>query len=190
MLIGYSRCSSSSQDHALQIDALERAGVERIFSETISGTRTDRPELDAALTFARPGDVLVVHSLSRLGRNVRQLIEIVDDLTKRQIGLRSLSEAIDSESPAGRLWLNFMCSMQQFEVEQLKMRTRHGLAAARARGRVGGRPRALDDHKLRVAKALMAEGTLTVAEIAGQVGCAPATLYRALPGGRGAVGAA
>lgn len=90
MLIGYSRCSSSSQDHALQIDALERAGVERIFSETISGTRTDRPELSAALTYARPGDVLVVHSLSRLGRNVRQLIEIVDDLNERQIGLRSL----------------------------------------------------------------------------------------------------
>ena len=188
MLIGYSRCSSSTQDHALQVDALERAGVERIFSETISGTRTERPELNAALAYTRPGDVLVVHSLSRLGRNVRQLLEIVDDLNERQIGLRSLNEAIDTVTPAGKLCLNFISSIQQFEVEQLRMRTRHGLAAARARGRVGGRPRSLDDQKLRVAKALIAEGTLTVAEVADQVGCAPATLYRALPGGRSALG--
>lgn len=187
MLIGYSRCSSSTQDHALQVDALTKAGVERIFSETISGTRTDRPELNAALAYARPGDVLVVHSLSRLGRNVRQLLEIVDELNERQIGLLSLNEAIDTVTPAGKLWLNFISSIQQFEVEQLRMRTRHGLAAARARGRVGGRPRSLDDQKLRVAKALIAEGTLTVAEVAGQVGCAPATLYRALPGGRSAL---
>ncbi|PTT74806.1 recombinase, partial [Pseudomonas sp. HMWF010] len=91
-------------------------------------------------------------------------------------------------SPTGRLWVNMLAALNQAETDILKLRTRHGLAAARARGRVGGRPRSLDDQKLRVAKALIAEGTLTVAEVAGQVGCAPATLYRALPGGRTAMG--
>jgi DNA invertase Pin-like site-specific DNA recombinase len=186
MIIGYCRCSDPSQNPALQIDALTKAGAERIFSETISGTAAYRPELEAALTYARAGDVLVVHSLSRIGRNVRQLIETVDQMTAKGIALQSLTEAVDTTSPSGRLWLNFLSSMHQFEVEQLRMRTRHGLAAARARGRVGGRPRSLDDRKLTVAKALIAEGTLTIAEVANQVGCAPATLYRALPGGRSA----
>lgn len=189
MLVGFSRVSTSTQDHALQVDALERAGAERIFCETASGTKIDRPELDNALAFMRPGDVLLVHSLSRLGRSVRQLVEIVETLNERQIGLRSLTEAIDTTTPSGRLWLNFISSIQQFEVEQLRLRTRHGLAAARARGRVGGRPRSLDDQKIKVAKALIADGALTVAEVAAQVGVAPSTLYRALPGGRGAVAA-
>lgn len=187
MIIGYCRCSDPSQNPALQIDALTKAGAERIYSETISGTAAHRPELEAALTYARAGDVLVVHSLSRIGRNVRQLIETVDQMTAKGIALQSLTEAVDTTTPSGRLWLNFLSSMHQFEVEQLRMRTRHGLAAARARGRVGGRPRSLDDRKLTVAKALIAEGTLTIAEVAGQVGCAPATLYRALPGGRSAL---
>ncbi|PTS90080.1 MULTISPECIES: recombinase family protein [unclassified Caulobacter] len=188
MKIGFSRVSTSSQDHALQIDALEKAGCERIFLETVSGTRIDRPELAKALEFARPGDVLCVFALSRLGRNMRQIIDIVDDLNSREIGLHSLTENIETSSPTGRLWVNMLAALNQAETDILKLRTRHGLAAARARGRVGGRPRSLDDQKLRVAKALIAEGTLTVAEVAGQVGCAPATLYRALPGGRTAMG--
>lgn len=189
MKIGFSRVSTSSQDHALQVDALEKAGCERIFLETVSGTRTDRPELAKALEFLRPGDTLVVFALSRLGRNIRQIIDIVDDLNVREIGLHSLTENIETSSPTGRLWVNMLAALNQAETDILKLRTRHGLAAARARGRVGGRPRSLDDQKLRVAKALIAEGTLTIAEVAGQVGCAPATLYRALPGGRSAVAA-
>lgn len=187
MKIGFSRISTSSQDHALQIDALEKAGCERIFLETISGTRTDRPELAKALEFLRPGDTLVVFALSRLGRNIRQIIDIMDDLNAREIGLHSLTENLETTSVMGRCFVSMLAALNQAETDTLKLRTRHGLAAARARGRVGGRPRSLDDSKLRVAKALIAEGTLTVAEVAGQVGCAPATLYRALPGGRSAV---
>ena len=189
MKIGFSRVSTSSQDHALQVDALEKAGCERIFLETVSGTRTDRPELAKALEFARSGDVLVVYALSRLGRNIRQIIDIVDDLNAREIGLHSLTENIETSSPTGRLWVNMLAALNQAETDILKLRTRHGLAAARARGRVGGRPRSLDDIKLKVARALIADGNLTVAEVAAQVGVAPSTLYRALPGGRGALAA-
>jgi DNA invertase Pin-like site-specific DNA recombinase len=189
MKIGFSRVSTSSQDHALQVDALEKAGCERIFLETVSGTRTDRPELAKALEFARSGDVLVVYALSRLGRNIRQIIDIVDDLNAREIGLHSLTENIETSSPTGRLWVNMLAALNQAETDILKLRTRHGLAAARARGRVGGRPRSLDDTKMKVARALIADGNLTVAEVAAQVGVASSTLYRALPGGRGALAA-
>jgi DNA invertase Pin-like site-specific DNA recombinase len=186
MMIGYSRCSLASQDHALQIDALERAGCEKVFIETASGAKDDRPELRKALDFARPGDVLVVYSLSRLSRSLRHTLEIADDLQKRDIHLRSLTEAIDTTTPNGRLWLGFCGIMAQAERDALIQRTREGLKAARARGRIGGRPKALDEKKLMVARALVAGGEMTMTEVAAHVGCAPSTLYRSLPGGRSA----
>lgn len=184
MIIGYSRVSTSGQDHTLQIDALERAGCERIFVETASGAKADRPELNRALDFVRPGDVLVVHSLSRLARSLRQLIEITDDLNRREIVLRTLVENIDTSTEMGRLWTHFSGMMQMFEVEQLRLRTRLALKAAAERGRYGGRPRSLDEKKLKVARALMGDHSLTMADIAAQVGVAPSTLYRNIPGGR------
>ena len=187
MLIGYSRISSASQDHASQLDALERAGCDRVFVETESGTRADRAELATLLEFARPGDTICVFRLDRLARNLRHLLEIVDLLAKREIGLKSLTEAIDTATPSGRLAVHLFASMAQFEAEQVKLRCAAGRAAAIARGRMGGRPRALDDTKLKVARALIADGQLSMTEVARQVGVATSTLYRTVPGGRGAV---
>jgi DNA invertase Pin-like site-specific DNA recombinase len=190
MLIGLARVSTSSQDHALQVDALKAAGCERIFVETVSGTKADRPELRKALDYLRDGeDVLVVYSLSRLARSIRNLIEIGDELQRRRIGLKSLTEAIDTTTPAGRFLYVCLGALGQLEVDLLRERTVAGLRAARARGRVGGRPKALDATKVSVIKALMAQGVLTVDEIAEQVGVATSTIYRHLPGGRGGMAA-
>lgn len=187
MKVGYARKSRCSQDHALQIDALTKAGCDKIFMETGSGTKADRPVLAEALAFARSGDQFVVYSLSRAARSVRHLIEIGEALRERGIGLISLTEAIDTGSPAGRLVYTILAAMSQMEVELLRERTAHGLQAARARGRVGGRPKVLDETKITVARTLLAEGSLTVAQIAKQVGCGPATLYRHLGAGRRAL---
>lgn len=189
MLIGYARTSTSSQDHALQLDALKAAGCERIFIETGSGTKSDRPELRKALDFAREGDVIVVYALSRLARSIRNLIQIGDELEKRGIGLMSLTEAIDTTTPTGRFTYVLLGALANLEVDLLRQRTKDGLRAARARGRVGGRPKSLDETKVAVARALLKEGTLTMAEIAEHIGVAPSTLYRAMPGGRSSMAA-
>lgn len=187
MLLGLARVSTDSQDHSLQLDALKAAGCEKVFIETVSGTRTERPELRKLLDHARSGDVIVVYSLSRLARSIRHLLELAEELRAREIGLRSLTEAIDTTTPAGRFVFTILGALGQMEVELLRERTQAGLRAARARGRVGGRPRALDTVKLTVAKTLLSEGTLTVAEIAEHVQVAPSTIYRALKGGRSAL---
>jgi DNA invertase Pin-like site-specific DNA recombinase len=184
MLIGYARVSTDTQDHSLQIDALTRAGCEKIFEEVASGTKADRPVLAEALQFARAGDVLVVYSLSRLARSIRHLLDIADGLQRRNIGLRAVSETIDTSSAGGKFTFNVLAALAEMEVQLLRERTRAGLAAARARGRRGGRPRALDPVKMQVARTLLAAGDLTVAEVADQIGCAPSTIYRSLPGGR------
>jgi DNA invertase Pin-like site-specific DNA recombinase len=187
MLVGYARVSTDSQSTDGQIDALKAAGCDRVFRETISGTRADRPELAAALSYAREGDVLVVTRLDRLARSMRQLLATVDDLQAHGIGLRSLHENIDTSSAAGRLILHIFGALGQFEVELLRERTRTALAASRAKGRVGGRPPALDAIKITAAKAMLSGGTMTAAEVAKQVGCSPSTLYRHVRGGRAAI---
>jgi DNA invertase Pin-like site-specific DNA recombinase len=187
MLVGYARVSTDLQTTDGQIDALKAAGCERVFQESMSGTRADRPQLAAALEYAREGDVLVVARLDRLARSMRQLLATIEDLQARGIGLRSLHESIDTSSAAGRLILHIFAALGQFEVELLRERTRAALAASRARGRVGGRPPALDAMKVTAAKAMLSSGTMTAAEIARQIGCSPSTLYRHLPGGRAAI---
>lgn len=189
MQIGYARVSTGGQDHALQLDALKGAGCERIFTETASGTKADRAELQQALDYAREGDVIVVYSLSRLARSIRHLLDIGEELQRRGVGLKSLTEAIDTTTPAGRFLFTILGALGQMEVELLRERTKAGLAAARARGRVGGRPKALDATKVSVIKALLAQGVLTVDEIAEQVGVATSTIYRHLPGGRSGMAA-
>jgi DNA invertase Pin-like site-specific DNA recombinase len=187
MLVGYARVSTDTQSTDGQIDALKAVGCERVFEESISGTRADRPQLAAALSYAREGDVLVVARLDRLARSVRQLLTTVEDLQARGIGLRSLHESIDTTSAAGRLILHIFAALNQFEVELLRERTRTALIASRARGRVGGRPPALDAIKITAAKAMLASGTMSAAEVARQVGCSASTLYRHVPGGRAAI---
>lgn len=187
MKIGYARCSTSEQDHALQLDALKQAGCEKVFVETGSGSKADRVELAKALDAARKGDAIVIWRLDRLARSVRHLIDISEDLQRRGIALRSLTENLDTSSASGRFLFLVLASIGQMEVDILKERTKAGLLASRARGRVGGRPPALDETKVRAAKAMLAGGTMSAVEVAKQLGCAPSTLYRHLPGGRGAV---
>lgn len=187
MRIGLARISTGGQDHALQHDALHRAGCERIFTETGSANRASRPELAKALEMARQGDVLVVWRLDRLGRSLRHLIEVAENLNQRGIGLVSLTENIDTTTSGGRFMFSILGALAQMELELVRERTRAGLAAAAARGRRGGRPPVLDEAKVRAAKAMLASGIMTTTEIARQLGCAPSTLYRHLPGGRGAL---
>jgi DNA invertase Pin-like site-specific DNA recombinase len=184
MLLGYPRVSVDGQDHALQVDALRAAGCERTFVETASGARADRPELTRLLEAARPGDQICVWRLDRLGRSLRHLIDIADDLQRRGVALRSLTEAIDTATPAGRFLFSILGALAAMEREIIVERTRAGLRAAAARGRRGGRPPSMDDAKVRAAKAMLRGGEMTAAEVARQVGVSPSTLYRHLPGGR------
>jgi DNA invertase Pin-like site-specific DNA recombinase len=187
MLLGYARVSTDQQDHALQLDALRAAGCDKLFVETASGTRTDRPELAKALEQARQGDVLVVWRLDRLARSLRHLIDIADDLNRRGVALKSITESIDTTTPSGRFMFNILGALSSMEREIIVERTRAGLIAAAARGRRGGRPAALDASKIRAAKAMLASGNMSAIEVAQQLGCAPSTLYRHLPGGRTAI---
>lgn len=184
MLIGYARVSTQDQKPALQLDALRAAGCERIFEETASGASRERPQLLAALDYMRPGDVLVVWKLDRLARSMRQLVETVEGLGARDVGFRSLTEAIDTSTPGGMLVFHVFGALAEFERSVIRERTRAGLAAARARGRKGGRPPALGAEDLAAARALLRDPEITVEAAARRLGVAPSTLYRHLPGGR------
>ena len=187
MLIGYARVSTQEQDLALQLDALKAAGSERIYEERASGAQRDRPELKAALGYMRQGDTLVVWKLDRLARSLKQLIDTVEDLGGRGIGLRSLTEAIDTTTSGGKLIFHIFAALAEFERAVIRERTLAGLAAARARGRKGGRPPALAAKDLAAAKAMLRDPEITVSEIARRLGVAPSTLYRHLPSARSAL---
>lgn len=188
MLFGLARCSTEGQDHALQIDALTKAGADRIYQETISGTSDNRAGLKQLLNDLREGDVVIVYSLSRLARSTRQLLDLSDEFRRRGIGLRSITEAIDTATPQGRFFFVIMAAIAELEASILRERTKAGLLAAKARGRTGGRPRALVGQKIEVARTLLANGDMTMVEIARQLQVSPGTLYRAFPGGRGGLG--
>lgn len=188
MNIGYARVSTTEQNLTLQTDALGAAGCERIFVETASGAQRDRPELIKALDYMRPGDTLVVWKLDRLARSMRQLIDTVELLQSKGMGFRSLTEAIDTTTAGGMLVFHVFAALAQFERAMIRERTRAGLAAARARGRKGGRPPKLSQVKLRIAKTLLRDTEISVVEVAQHVGVSPATLYRRLPGGRSSNG--
>lgn len=143
MIIGYARVSTDDQNLDAQTDALKAAGAERIFSDKISGAKRDRPELVALLDQLRPGDVVVVAKYDRLARSLRDLLDLVEMIKDRGAGFRSLAEDIDTTTPAGRLVFHVFASIAQFERERIAERTKEGLQAAKARGRIGGRPPAL-----------------------------------------------
>src|SRR3712207_2162831 len=149
MMVGYARVSTTDQTLSLQQDALMRAGCERIFSDTMSGAKAERPGLVQALRFMRSGDVLVVWKLDRLGRSLKNLIDVVTELETLGIGFRSITESIDTTTSGGKLIFHIFGALAEFERELIRERTSAGLAAARARGRKGGRPRvaALSDPK-------------------------------------------
>ena len=184
MLFGYARISTQDQSNALQRNALETAGCERIFEETASGDQRTRPRLAAALDYAREGDALVVWRLDSLAGSLRKLIETVEDLNHRGIGLRSLTEAIDTTTSGGRLVFHVFGALAEFERSLISERTRAGLEAARVRGRVGGRPPALSAEDLAAARAMLRDPEITVAAVAARVGVSQSTLYRHLPAAR------
>jgi DNA invertase Pin-like site-specific DNA recombinase len=187
MEVGYARVSTQDQDPALQLDALQAAGCERTFTETASGAQRDRPELKAALDYLRPGDTLVVWRLDRLARSMKQLIETVAGLEDRGIGFKSVTESIDTTTPGGRLVFHIFGALAEFERSIIQERTQAGLAAARARGRKGGRPPALKDDDRAAALALLRDANIPVKEVARRLGISQAALYQHFPGGRGAV---
>jgi DNA invertase Pin-like site-specific DNA recombinase len=187
MLVGYARVSTQDQNPALQLDALKAAGCEKLFVEKASGAQHDRPELLAALDYLRAGDSLVVWKLDRLARSLKQLIETVELLDSRSIGFRSLTEAIDTTTAGGKLIFHVFGALAEFERSIIRERTKAGLEAARVRGKKGGRPPALNSKDLVAAKAMLSDPDITMEEVAKRLQVAPSTLYRHLPGGRGAI---
>jgi DNA invertase Pin-like site-specific DNA recombinase len=177
--IGYVRVSTTTQDGTLQRDALVKAGCSRIFEDTISGAKAERPGLSEALAYLREGDILVVWKLDRLGRSLPHLIETVNALGRRGIGFRSLTEGVDTSTPNGRLVFHIFGALAEFERDLIGERTGAGLAAAAARGRKGGRKPVVTPEKLARAKTLIAEG-LNVREAAGRVKVGKTALYAAL----------
>ena len=182
--IGYARVSTADQDLALQFDALATAGCAKVFEDRASDTRADRAGLRAALDYVRDGDVLVTWKLDRLGRSLPHLIETVAALEKRGVGFCSITEAIDTTTPGGRLVFHLFGALGQFEGDLFQERTRAGLAAAAARSRTGGRKPVVTEDKLKRAQALVARG-LTVRKAATRVKVGKTALYAALSSPRG-----
>ena len=178
MHIGYARVSTGEQNLDLQLDALRRAGCEQIFCDELSGAKADRPGLTEALAFARAGDTLVVWRLDRLGRSLKDLVAKVDALHNREVEFRSLHENIDTTSPSGKLQFHIFSALAEFERDLIRERTLAGLRAARARGRVGGRPRAMMPEKVQIAATLMRDPAVGVEEICHTLGVSRSTLYR------------
>lgn len=180
MLIGYARVSREDQKLELQLDALNSAGCDRIFSDKKSGSLKSRKGLEDALSHLRPGDTLVVWKLDRLGRTVKQLVELVEELESRKINFRSVKDNIDTTSSAGRFFFHVMASLAQMERELIVERTKAGLAAAKKLGRIGGRRRIMTDSKIKSAEKLLKSGMLP-RDVAADLGISMATLYRWVP---------
>ena len=184
MLVGYARVSTQDQKPELQLDALKAAGCKKVFVEKASGAQRERPELTAALEYMRDGDTLVVWKLDRLARSMKQLIETVEGLEEVGVGFSSLTEAIDTTTAGGKLVFHVFGALAEFERSIIRERTRAGLDAARARGRKGGRPPKLKEADLKAARAMLADKSITVEEVAKHLRVSPATLYRHLPAAR------
>lgn len=179
--VGYARVSTTEQDPALQQDALAAAGCVKVFTDTASGAKDDRAQLAAALDYLRPGDTLVVWRLDRLGRSLPHLINTIADLDKRQVGFRSLTEAIDTTTSGGRLLFGIMAALAEFERSLIRERTIAGLQAAAARGRHGGRPSTLTDIQIEHARTLRQEGK-SLSAIAAVLRVSKSTAARACAG--------
>jgi len=181
MIYGYARVSTSGQKLDRQLDALKKYGVDLIFCEKMSGTKKNRPELDKLISELKDNDSVVIESLSRLGRSVKNLSEIMEFFNEKNIRLISLKETIDTHSSTGRLIYTILASLSQFERDVLAERTKDGLMAARARGRLGGRPKT-DKSVLDKAIALYNTKQYSIAEITNLTGISKSTLYRAIKG--------
>ncbi len=180
MLVGYARVSTEDQQLTLQTQSLKKCGCKKIFSDKAGGARTDRPGLKEALSHLRPGDTLVVWKLDRLGRSVKGLVDLVGELEHQKVHFKSITDSIDTSTPAGRFFFHVMASLAQMERELTVERTRAGMEAARRLGRVGGRKRLMSEKKMAAARNLLAQGT-PPKDVAHAVGVSVPTLYRWLP---------
>ncbi len=180
MKIAYARVSTKDQSFDLQLDALKEAGCDKIYKEVVSGAKSERKVLKELLENIRSGDVLIVYKLDRLGRSLRDLVDIITLLQEKKIGFKSLHDPIDTTTPQGRLVFNIFASLAEFERELIRERTNAGLSSARARGRKGGRPKGLSkeaESTACAAETLYRERKLSVQEIADKLGIAKSTLY-------------
>lgn len=180
MIVGYARVSTLEQDTALQLDSLDSVGCERVYQESCSGASKDRPELARCLEVLRAGDTLVVWRLDRLGRSLKELVSIISDLEENGIHFRSINEAIDTSSAGGKLVFHIFAALSEFERSLIQERTKAGLAAARARGRKGGRPQKMSKSDVKKAKAMLSDPNITKTETAKHFGVTRATLNKAL----------
>jgi DNA invertase Pin-like site-specific DNA recombinase len=183
MLIGYARVSTHEQTLALQQDALEKAGCEKIFTDTVSGSKAERKGLTDALSHLREGDTLVVWRLDRLGRSLRHLIDTITELNTRGVGFKSLTENIDTTTSGGKLIFHIFGALAEFEREIIRERTQAGLTSARSRGKVGGRPKALTSKEVQMLNSMAADKSLTVSDICKTLGVGRTTFYRYLKAG-------
>jgi len=181
-LVGYARVSTNGQELASQLDALKKAGCKKdlIFTDKVSGSKSERPGLDACLKELKKGDTLVVWRLDRLGRSMHHLIDLIDQLQKRAVGFRSICDGhIDTTTATGELVFHIFSSLAQFERKLIQERTKAGISAARARGHVGGRrPIQADNPKVKTAKTMIRDKSISIAEICSSLGISRATLYR------------
>ncbi len=180
MLIGYARVSTQDQNLDLQTEALTKVGCKKIYNDKISGSRAERPGLAKALEMLREGDTLVVWKLDRLGRSVKNLVDLVGELHQQGIQFKSLTDAIDTGTPSGRFFFHVMASLAEMERELTVERTRAGLEVARQLGRKGGRRRQMTESKIESAKKLLANG-VPPRDVATNLGVSVPTLYRWIP---------
>ncbi len=180
MLIGYARVSTQDQNLALQLEALRKTGCEKIFKDKVGGKKNKRPELTKAMNDLRRGDTLVVWKLDRLGRSVRQLIDLVSELGEQGVQFKSITDSIDTGSSSGRFFFHVMASLAEMERDLMVERTRAGLEVARQLGRIGGRKRKMTDSKIESAKKLLASGT-PPRDVAKNLEISIPTLYRWIP---------
>jgi DNA invertase Pin-like site-specific DNA recombinase len=178
MLIGYARISTHDQTLHSQRDALEKAGCEQIFTDTVSGTKAERKGLSEALSHLRAGDTLVVWRLDRLGRSLRHLIDTITELHDQGVGFKSLQENIDTTTSGGKLVFHIFGALAEFEREIIRERTQAGLASARSRGRVGGRPKTLTARQVQILRNMAADRSLTVSDICKTLDIGRTTFYR------------
>lgn len=180
MKFGYARVSTQDQDLALQLDALEAADCTEIFQEKMTGTNKNRPELQKMLAGLRSGDVVVVWKLDRLARSLKDLVGLVNEMKEKGVEFQSLNDHIDTTTPHGKFTFHLFAAMAEFERDIISERTKAGLTAARARGRIGGRPKGLSqdaEHTAIIAEQLYKEGRLSVKDICRQLSIAKSTFY-------------
>lgn len=185
MFIGYARISTDQQSLDLQVDALAAIGCEKVFSDVITGKDTKRPGLGNALSHLRQGDTLVVWRLDRLGRSLKDLINIIEDLSSQGINFKSLCEAIDTTTSTGKLMLGIFASLAEFERNLIRERTAAGLASARARGRYGGRKPTISNTKIKAVTVLVTAENCTTKDACKEVGISESSYYRLLAKQRG-----